>query len=280
MKTLNKILFGGILFCSSILKADFFEFPQESTLSEEQQNVIKKLFLVNLKDGICSLADPNILASIIKAHKNNKTQTLHNIILDYLIKPEHKSGNFYAIIKNTEDIFKETLQNTINESKDGLFNCIIIKTLSEFKSTITPRNTICKKLHESSDVLWNAVASKKSINLDMDTLNKILELYPDLNFEELIQELPESLPIENLLNNFPIKKLLQNPNKSFCEKIADILASVLEQKIDEGIEQSCCSCCSGCCITTLGFAKDIALAIIPYIPAILQVTLAIITAVA
>ena len=64
------------------------------------------------------------------------------------------------------------------------------------------------------------------------------------------------------------------------EKIADIVASVLEQKIDEGVGQSCCSGCFGCCITTLGFAKDIALAIIPYIPAILQITLAIITAVA
>lgn len=114
----------------------------------------------------------------------------------------------------------------------------------------------------------------------MDTLNKILELYPDLQLEDFIEALPESLPIENLLNNFPIKKLLQNPQKSFCEKIADILASVLEQKIDEQVDQSCCSGCFGCCITTLGFAKDIALAIIPYIPAILQVTLAIITAVA
>lgn len=280
MKTLNKLLFGGILFYSSILKSDFFEIPRDSILSEDQQKEVKRLFLIYLKEGICSLADANTLASIIKTYKTNKTQTLYNIVLDYLIKPEHKFGNFYAIIKNTEDVFKETLQDIINESKDGLFNCIIIKTLNEFKSAITPRNTICKKLHESSDVLWNAVASKKSINLNMDTLNKILELYPDLQLEDFIQALPESLPIENLLNNFPIKKLLQNPKKSFCEKIADILASVLEQKIDEKVDQRCCSGCFGCCITTLGFAKDIALAIIPYIPAIFQVTLAIITAVA
>ena len=280
MKTL-KLLFGGILFCFSFLKADFFEFPQESTLSEEQQNEIKKLFLVNLKEGICSLAEANTLASVIKAYKNNKTQTLYNIVLDYLIKPSHKDSNFYTMLKCNNDIYTEgTLHDIIKESKDGLFNCIIIKTLRTFKSTITKKNMIGKKLHESFDVLWNAVSSKKSIDLDTNTLNKILELYPDLNLEDFIQTLPEYLPIEDLLKNFPIKTLLQKSDKSFCEKIADILTSILKQKIDEGVDQRCCSGCFGCCITTLGFAKDIALAIIPYIPAILQVTLAIITAVA
>ena len=277
---LKKLLFGGILFCASILKADFFEFPQDSTLSEDQQKEIKKFFLLYFNEGFCSLTDPNFLASIIKTYKDNKMQTLYNIVLDYLIKPLHKDSNFYIILKNNDVAFtKKSLQDLIYENNDSIFNCIIIKTLKTFKCSIKQKNMICKKLNESFDVLWNAVSSKKSIDLDMNMLNEILKLYPDLNLEDLIQRLPESLPIEDLLKNFPIKTLLQNPNKSFCEKIADILASILEQKIDEKVDQNCCSGCLGCCITTLSFAKDIALAIIPYIPAILKITLAIITAV-
>lgn len=266
MKILNKLLFGGALSCASVLNAELFQFPENSTLSTDQQLALKALFIKSSVDGIKTLATSfkkGTLADIVKDYLK-ESKSLHDIILPYLLNTQHKNYDLKAVLEYNNAAIDNNLVNAdkfyleaITGENDGLFNGVIRETLKMFKKFILiDKIDDTAQLTEAFDVLWNAVSSNEAVlEFNEELLNKISELYPDLKISSLLES----------LNNIP--------GRNICEKIANLLASSLEEKIDEAVSSHCC----GCFQTTFGIAKDIAKTIIPYIPEILKLVITIIT---
>lgn len=267
MKILNNLLFGGALACASVLNAELFQFPENSTLSKDQQLTLKVLFVKSSVEGIKTLAtsfEKGTLTDIVKDYLK-QSKSLHDIILPYLLNNEHKSNDLKAVLEynaaidnnlvNADKIYLDAIEG----ANDGLFNGIIRETLKTFKKFILVDNKDdSHQLTEAFDVLWEAVTSNEAmLEFNEEFLNRISALYPDLKIASLLES-------------------LNNANgRNICEKIANLLASSLEEKIDDAVSSHCC----GCFQTTFGIAKDIAKTIIPYIPEILKLVITIITVV-
>ena len=267
MKMLNKLLFGGALSCASVLNADFFEFPQESKLSKDQQLTLKVLFVKSAVEGVKTLTtafETGTLTDIVKDYiKSSNSASLYDIILPYLLNTDRKSKDLNAILTyntsidnnliNAEALYSEAIEG----EEDGLFNGIIRETLKAFKKYILlDTENDLEQSEEAFNVVWNAISSNEAVlEFNEEFLNKISSIFPDLKVSRLLESL-------NVLNG-----------RNLCEKIANLLASTLEEKIDEAVQSHCC----GCFQTTFGFAKDVVKTVIPYVPEILKLIITIIT---
>ena len=264
---LNKLLIGGVLSCASIVNAEFFNFPEESTLSKVQQRTLKALFITTATGGIKTLItsfDAEILTHITKNYlKNSDSQSLVDVILHYLLNTDRKEKDLNEILGNQSSIdislinADNVYKDAIKRENDGLFNGIIRETLSIFKTYILLDTVSDKKqLNEAFNVLWDTISANKAIlKLDEDSIQSLTERYPDLKIASLIEK----------LNN--------SNGKTICEKIANLLASTIEEKIEETIESHCC----GWFQTTFGIVQNAVKTIIPYIPEVLKLTITIIT---
>ena len=267
MKMLNKLLFSGALSCASVLNADFFEFPENSKLSKDQQLTLKVLFVKSAVEGVKTLATSfktGTLTDIVKDYlKVSNSQNLYDIILPYLLNTDRKAKDLSAILDynssidnnlvNAEELYAEAIAG----EEDGLFNGIIRETLKTFKKFILlDSENDLDQSEEAFNVLWNTISYNETVlEFNEEFLNKISALYPDLKIPSLLESL-------NGLKG-----------KNICEKIANLLASTLGEKIDEAVESHCC----GCFQTTFGIAKDVVKTVIPYVPEILKLVITIIT---
>ena len=182
---------------------------------------------------------------------------LSEVIASYLFNKETKASNYQEVLdfNNSDKTYLLSSENEYRNaitSKKGFFNVIIIETMKYFKSCF-PNET--QKLEEAFNVLWSVL---ERTDLPFSVVEQI---------RSKLAIVCPGLDIDNILSVFSSEN-----GKNLVEKFSGLLGSVLEDKVEDVKQSKCCMCIR----TTINVAEKVVAAIIPYVPAILEIVLNII----
>lgn len=261
MKNIKNTLKIGVLCLGAAVgsfqnaKADWFVFPENSSLTEAEQMALKSSFGDTLEANFFYLGKQltgNLISTMVKewqkARLTNSEITLGKIIYAYLLDPtRYEQDKKKALSINTGLLDLKNLCNlALNQDGDGLINECIRETVQKYVGIWSS-----KKCREAFDVLWESLTESCDLSaVGVDVSKRFLKKYPNLeNYFEKIQEAD---------------------GENICEKIANCLGDLFLIEINRMAEE-CCNSCS-CLKETLRFTQT-------YVEPLLSTVLAIIKAI-
>jgi len=247
--------------------SNIFLFKTNSSLDLNQQRLLevefKKTALSAFRKFIPQLKEKSGFIKEVLTKQVREGASLSEVIVPYLLNKESKMDNYREIL--SFKVFDESYllnseveyENAIKRGK-GFFNVIIVETMKTLKSYLGDDVENNQKLEEAFNVLWNALERTDfSFDIREGVRSKIEVACHNLNVDDILS------------------KFCSGEGKNLVERIADLLGSVLEDRVEETVQSSCCMCFQ----TTLGITEKVVVAIIPYVPAILEIVLNIIAVV-